>query len=366
MFYKRVYLFEASIHRNAVIAVTQPRRVAAITVSQRVSEERGRELGQLVGYCVRFEDVTSEATKIKYMTDGMLLREAILDPLMKKYTIVILDEAHERTIHTDVLFGVVKAAQTQRKNKGLRPLKIVVMSATMDVDHFSNYFNKAPVLYLEGRQYPVQTFYSVSPQSDYVFSSVVTLFQIHKEQPPNQDVLIFLTGQEEIDSAVKSIKDIAKDMVGEAPPLVVCPLYAALPSQIQLRVFNPTPKRTGRAGRESAGSCYRLYTEEEFESFKPNTVPEIQSIYLFILRCNLSSVVLQLLAMGITDVVHFDFMDKPSTESILNAIEQLHNLGAITKEPTVKLSPLGRQMAAFPLDPRLSKTLLLAKDSHCL
>ncbi|KAJ8315572.1 LOW QUALITY PROTEIN: hypothetical protein KUTeg_007722 [Tegillarca granosa] len=351
-----IYLFEASIHRNAVIAVTQPRRVAAITVSQRVSEERGRELGQLVGYCVRFEDVTSEATKIKYMTDGMLLREAILDPLMKKYTIVILDEAHERTIHTDVLFGVVKAAQTQRKNKGLRPLKIVVMSATMD------------------------TFYSVSPQSDYVFSSVVTLFQIHKEQPPNQDVLIFLTGQEEIDSAVKSIKDIAKDMVGEAPPLVVCPLYAALPSQIQLRVFNPTPKgarkvivatniaetsvtihvvrvskaqalqRTGRAGRESAGSCYRLYTEEEFESFKPNTVPEIQ-------RCNLSNVVLQLLAMGITDVIHFDFMDKPSTESILNAIEQLHNLGAITKEPTVKLSPLGRQMAAFPLDPRLEEML---------
>uniref|UniRef100_K1R3L3 RNA helicase n=1 Tax=Magallana gigas TaxID=29159 RepID=K1R3L3_MAGGI len=409
------YLLEANVNKNAIIAVTQPRRVAAITISQRVAEEQGTELGQKVGYCVRFEDVTSENTKIKYMTDGMLLREAILDPLMKRYSIVILDEAHERTIHTDVLFGVVKQAQSRRKAKGIRPLKILVMSATMDVDHFSAYFNAAPVLYLEGRQYPVQVFYAPEPQSDYTFSSIVTLFQIHRVEPPNKDVLMFLTGQEEIESAVKTIRDITRSTEENMAPLVVCPLYAALPSHAQLKVFKPTPRgcrkvivatniaetsvtiqgikfvidsgvvkakvfnpnsgldllkvvrvskaqalqRTGRAGRESAGSCYRLYTEQEFEQFSDSTVPEIQ-------RCNLSSVVLQLLALGISDIVNFDFMDKPSTESIIAAVHQLHNLGAVVKETSIKLTPVGRKMAAFPLEPRLGKTLLIAKEHNCL
>lgn len=409
------YLLEANVNKNAIIAVTQPRRVAAITISQRVAEEQGTELGQKVGYCVRFEDVTSENTKIKYMTDGMLLREAILDPLMKRYSIVILDEAHERTIHTDVLFGVVKQAQSRRKAKGIRPLKILVMSATMDVDHFSAYFNAAPVLYLEGRQYPVQVFYAPEPQSDYTFSSIVTLFQIHRVEPPNKDVLMFLTGQEEIESAVKTIRDITRSTEENMAPLVVCPLYAALPSHAQLKAFKPTPRgcrkvivatniaetsvtiqgikfvidsgvvkakvfnpnsgldllkvvrvskaqalqRTGRAGRESAGSCYRLYTEQEFEQFSDSTVPEIQ-------RCNLSSVVLQLLALGISDIVNFDFMDKPSTESIIAAVHQLHNLGAVVKETSIKLTPVGRKMAAFPLEPRLGKTLLIAKEHNCL
>ncbi|XP_062572851.1 ATP-dependent RNA helicase DHX33-like [Saccostrea cucullata] len=405
------YLLEANVNKNAIIAVTQPRRVAAITISQRVAEEQGTELGQKVGYCVRFEDVTSENTKIKYMTDGMLLREAILDPLMKRYSIVILDEAHERTIHTDVLFGVVKQAQARRKVRGIRPLKILVMSATMDVDHFSAYFNAAPVLYLEGRQYPVQVYYV----SQYTFSSIVTLFQIHRAEPPNNDILMFLTGQEEIESAVRTIRDITRTAEENMAPLVVCPLYAALPSHAQLKVFKPTPKgcrkvivatniaetsvtiqgikfvvdsgvvkakvfnpnsgldllkvvkvskaqalqRTGRAGRESAGSCYRLYTEQEFTQFSDNTIPEIQ-------RCNLSSVVLQLLALGISDIVNFDFMDKPSAESIIAAVHQLHNLGAVIKENTIKLTPVGRQMAAFPLEPRLGKTLLIAKENNCL
>ncbi|KAL3882385.1 hypothetical protein ACJMK2_028734 [Sinanodonta woodiana] len=408
------YLYEAGLHRNAVIAVTQPRRVAAITISKRVAQEKKTELGHLVGYCVRFEDVTSDSTKLKYMTDGMLLREAILDPLLKRYSIVILDEAHERTIHTDVLFGVVKAAQRQRAEQGLKQIKIVVMSATMDVDHFSKYFNNAPVLYLEGRQYPIQVYYSVEPQTDYLFASLVTLFQIHKKEPAQKDVLIFLTGQEEIESAVKSIRDIAREVM-RAPNIVVCPLYSSLPSFSQLRVFQPTPEgcrkvvvatniaetsvtiqgikfvidsgmvkakvynpnsgldllkvvrvakdqalqRTGRAGRESPGICYRLYTENEFETFSNTTVPEIQ-------RCNLASVVLQLMAMHITDVAGFDFMDKPSPEAVKKALEQLELLSAVEKGERYKLTPLGRQMAAFPLDPRLSKVILTAKDFHCL
>uniref|UniRef100_K1PUI3 RNA helicase n=1 Tax=Magallana gigas TaxID=29159 RepID=K1PUI3_MAGGI len=252
----------------------------------------------------------------------------------------------------------------------------------MDVDHFSAYFSASPMLYLEGRQYPVQVFYAPEPQSVYTFSSIVTLFQIHRVEPPNKDVLMFLTGQEEIESAVKTIRDITRSTEENMAPFIVCPLYAALPSHAQLKVFKPTPRgcrkvivatniaetsvtiqaikvfnpnsgldmlkvvrvskaqalqRTGRAGRESAGSCYRLFTEQEFEQFSDSTVPEIQ-------RCNLSSVVLQLLALGISDIVNFDFMDKPSTE----------------------LTPVGRKMAAFPLEPRLGKTLLIAKEHNCL
>ncbi|XP_041354256.1 ATP-dependent RNA helicase DHX33-like [Gigantopelta aegis] len=408
------YLLETRLNRGAIIAVTQPRRVAAITIAQRVAQEKRSELGGLVGYCVRFEDVTSETTKIKYMTDGMLLREAILDPILKRYSVVILDEAHERTIHTDVLFGVVKAAQRKRKTSGMKPLKILVMSATMDVNHFSDYFNNAPILYLEGRQYPVELLYACEPQSDYLYASLVTLFKIHKQEPPGKDVLIFLTGQEEIESAVLSIRDLARDTHNDLPPMVVCPLYAALPSYLQLRVFEPTPKgsrkvivstniaetsitipgirfvidsgvvkakvfnpgsgldllkvvrvsraqatqRMGRAGREAPGACYCLYTEEEHDAFRANTLPEI-------LRCNLSSIVLQLLALGITDIVNFDFMDKPSVESIVNALDQLHRLGAVEKTDKIKLTPTGKKMAAFPLDPRLSKTILVSKDFHC-
>ncbi|XP_060603694.1 ATP-dependent RNA helicase DHX33-like isoform X1 [Ruditapes philippinarum] len=413
------FLYEAGLHRNSVIAITQPRTVAAITVSQRVALEKRSDMGDLVikhvGYRVRFDDTTSERTKIKYMTDGMLLREAISDPLMKRYSIVILDEAHERTIHTDVLFGVVKSAQHQRQEQGMKPLKIIVMSATMDVDHFSKYFNKAPVLYLEGRQFPITVMYTKEEQSDYLFASLVTLFQIHREALPQEDILIFLTGQEEIESAVKSIRDIARNMTGNVPNMLVCPLYAALPSQQQLKVFQPTPKgcrkvivatniaetsitvhgikyvidsgkvkakiynsrggldlmkvvhvsqaqaqqRCGRAGRESPGTCYRLYTEQQYEALRKTTVPEIQ-------RCNLASVVLQLTAMGIQDVVNFDFMDKPSSEAILNAIEQLKLLGALENTEEIKLTQTGKQMAEFPLDPRMSKVILSAKHYKCL
>ncbi|KAK2146555.1 hypothetical protein LSH36_600g01084 [Paralvinella palmiformis] len=409
------YLYESGQHKKLMIACTQPRRVAAITVAQRVAEEMGDQLGHTVGYCVRFEDCTGKDTKIKYMTDGMLLREAIHDPLLKRYSTVILDECHERTIHTDVLFGVVKKAQAERKERGMILLKIIVMSATMDVDHFSNYFNKAPVLYIEGRQYTVKIMYTSEPQSDYVFSALAAVFQVHEESPPNEDILVFLTGQEEIESAVKSIKDIAKDLSQDSPPLIVCPMYAALPSNLQLRIFQHTPKgsrkvivatniaetsitihgikhvidtgkvkakvfnpfsgldllkvvntskaqawqRSGRAGREAPGTCYRLYTESEYDQMRDNTLPEIQ-------RCNLSSVILQLLALGIEDVLNFDFMDKPSKESLENAVNQLELLGAVIKDIKPKLTPEGRKMADFPLEPRLAKVILAAKDHSCL
>ncbi|XP_026564483.1 ATP-dependent RNA helicase DHX33 [Pseudonaja textilis] len=409
------YLYEGEIGRQGIVAVTQPRRVAAISLATRVSDEKKNELGKLVGYTVRFEDLTSDETKIKFLTDGMLLREAIGDPLMHKYSVVILDEAHERTIHTDVLFGVVKAAQKKRKELGKLPLKVIVMSATMDVDLFSQYFNGAPVLYLEGRQHPIQIFYTKQSQSDYLQAALVTVFQIHQEAPYSQDILVFLTGQEEIEAMTKTCRDIAKHLPYGCPQMVVMPLYASLPYSQQLRVFQVAPKgyrkvilstniaetsitiagikyivdtgmvkakkytpqsglevlavqriskaqawqRAGRAGREDSGFCYRLYTEDEFEKFDKMTVPEIQ-------RCNLASVVLHLLALRIPNVLTFDFVSKPSPEALQAAIEQLALLGAAEKkDDQLILTPLGKKMAAFPLEPKFSKTILMSPRFHC-
>lgn len=180
------YLMSARLQKESRIAVTQPRRVAAISVAMRVAQETGDGcgVGHTIGYTVRFEDVTSKTTKVKYLTDGMLLREAMHDKLLMEYSIVILDEAHERTIHTDVLFGIVKLAQKIRKEKLLKPLKVLIMSATMDVDHFSRYFNNCQAVYLEGRTFPVNVFYSIKSHDDYATACVQTFFKIHRETPP--------------------------------------------------------------------------------------------------------------------------------------------------------------------------------------
>ena len=178
------YLHEARLTKLGAIACTQPRRVAAISIAQRVAKEMSVQVGEEVGYTVRFEDVTSAKTRVKYMTDGMLLREAVGDPLLHRYAVVILDEAHERTVHTDVLFGVVKNAQKMRNQKNQKPLKIVVMSATLEAEHFSHYFNGAKVLYIEGRQHPTQMMYAVEQQKDYVHAALVTVMQLHQEMPP--------------------------------------------------------------------------------------------------------------------------------------------------------------------------------------
>ena len=179
-----LFCYISGLAKKGIIACTQPRRVAAITVAQRVAKEKRGETGDLVGYCVRFEDVTSERTKIKYMTDGMLLREALGDPLLEKYSIIILDEAHERTIHTDVLFGVVKSAQKKRKENGMSSLKIIIMSATLEAEHFAKYFNDAKILYLEGRRHPIKIMYTSEPQPDYVHAALVSVLQLHQEMPP--------------------------------------------------------------------------------------------------------------------------------------------------------------------------------------
>eukprot|EP00397_Hematodinium_sp_SG-2012_P015682 GEMP01015975.1.p1 GENE.GEMP01015975.1~~GEMP01015975.1.p1 ORF type:complete len:609 (+),score=145.43 GEMP01015975.1:27-1829(+) len=389
------FLREHGYAKKGLIAVTQPRRVAAMSVAARVAEEMDVELGNEVGYLIRFEDVTSESTVIKYMTDGMLLRECMTDSTMASYSVIVLDEAHERTLSTDVLFGLLKRVIEKRKD-----LKVLVMSATLDERKFQKYFDDAPLLSVSGRMFPVEVFYSLRATKDYVREAVDTVISIHRYEEDG-DVLVFLTGEEEIENACYAI---AAELTDDEKPVTVLPLYSSLPPQDQRRIFEQVKgrkvviatniaetsitidgvvfvvdpgfskqkvynarthaetllvspisraaamQRTGRAGRTKAGKCFRLYTVKAHDNeLLDITYPEI-------LRTNLSSAILMLFKLGIDDVVHFDFMDPPSPESMMRALDMLHLLGAVDDE--CELLELGRKMAEFPLDPQLSKMLI--------
>ena len=396
------YLSESGFTARGKIGCTQPRRVAAMSVAKRVAEEFGCRLGQEVGYTIRFEDCTSPETLIKYMTDGMLLRECLIDPDLQTYSCIMLDEAHERTIHTDVLFGLLKQAVQKRAE-----LKLIVTSATLDAVKFSQYFFEAPIFTIPGRTFPVEILYTREPETDYLDASLITVMQIHLNEPPG-DILLFLTGQEEIDTACEILYERMKSMGPDVPELIILPVYSALPSEMQTRIFEPAPpgsrkvviatniaetsltidgiyyvvdpgfvkqkvynsktgmdslvvtpisqaqakQRAGRAGRTGPGKTYRLYTERAYrDEMLATPVPEIQ-------RTNLASTVLQLKAMGINDLLNFDFMDAPPVESLIMALEQLHSLSALDDEGL--LTRLGRRMAEFPLEPSLSKMLIMS------
>eukprot|EP00276_Gloeochaete_wittrockiana_P016285 CAMPEP_0184349888 /NCGR_PEP_ID=MMETSP1089-20130417/37332_1 /TAXON_ID=38269 ORGANISM="Gloeochaete wittrockiana, Strain SAG46.84" /NCGR_SAMPLE_ID=MMETSP1089 /ASSEMBLY_ACC=CAM_ASM_000445 /LENGTH=713 /DNA_ID=CAMNT_0026682391 /DNA_START=68 /DNA_END=2209 /DNA_ORIENTATION=+ len=396
-----------------MIACTQPRRVAAMSVSKRVSEEMDVTYGDEVGYSIRFEDLTGPKTFLKYMTDGMLLREAMTDPMLERYSVVVLDEAHERTLSTDVLFGLIKEVLKKR-----RDLKLVVMSATLDAEKFQAYFDHAPLMHIPGRLHPVEIFYTAEPERDYLEAAIKTVMQIHVTEPPG-DILLFLTGEDEIEDACKKITREAGNMV-EVGEIKAIPLYSSLPPAAQQRIFEPAPaarkpggppgrkvvvstniaetsltidgivyvidpgfakqkvynprirvesllvspiskasahQRAGRAGRTQPGKAFRLYTEKAFtRELQEQTYPEI-------LRSNLSNVVLQLKKLGIEDLVHFDFMDPPAPETLMRALELLNYLGALDDEGN--LTEVGSMMSEFPLDPQLSKMLIISPKFNC-
>lgn len=518
-----------AIKVGGCIAITEPRRVAAISLARRVAEEMGTPLGSSspsskVGYSVRFDNSTSPSTRIKFLTEGMLLQEMLRDPWLLQYNAVIVDEVHERSVNVDLLMGFLKNMNTgEKEGRGGIALKVVVMSATVDMENLRRFFeeeyesqesngtvklndnvNEAPypgaytaeedskwsglssssnyedeggpvnvsgrhitldskqlhhetekkcrgqasraesavsydldsialtakanggrplelktsrvaTCYIEGRQFPVQVIYSPEPVQDFVDACLRTIFQIHYKEPMPGDILVFLTGQETIESLEGLVNEYALGMGSEVPKLLVLPLFAALPQAAQQRVFQPAPPKTrkivlatniaetsvtvtgvrfvidsgkskirqfrsrigldsllvkpisksaatqrkGRAGREAPGQCYRLYTEQDYLALQSSNTPEI-------LRCDLSQAILTMKARGVDEIFKFPFLDRPPREALEKALLQLLQLRAL-KESGV-ISDVGLQMAKLPLSVSLARVLLAAAalEMNCL
>ncbi|KAF7652999.1 hypothetical protein LDENG_00088980 [Lucifuga dentata] len=422
------YLHQAGFWKDGQIGTTQPRRVAAITVAQRVAQEMQYTLGREVGYQVRFDDCTSQDTAVKYMTDGCLLREILADPELSQYSVVILDEVHERSLNTDILLGLLKKIFSNRSKstKGRSvPLKVVVMSATLETDKLSAFLGHCPVFTIPGRTFPVTCNFgsAVGPKdtenSIYVKEVVKVALDVHTSEPAG-DILVFLTGQSEIERACDILYEKAEsidyrydvyDLSVEG--LLILPLYGSMPTDQQRQIFQPPPpgirkcvvatniaatsltingikyivdsgfvkqlnhnsrvgmdilevvpiskseaqQRAGRAGRTSAGKCFRIYTKEFWENCMPEyTIPEIQ-------RTSLTAVILTLKCLGIHDVIRFPYLDCPEERFILEALKQLYQFDAIDRRGRV--TQLGELMVEFPLHPGLTRALLKAASFGC-
>ena len=481
------------------VAITEPRRVAAITLARRVAEEMGTPLGSSspaskVGYSVRFDNSTSPCTKIKFLTEGMLLQEILRDPWLKSYSAVIVDEVHERGVNVDLILGFMRnMAAGGLEGRGGVPLKVVIMSATAEIERLENFFegylaiskglgpgesinrdsdnesewsgisgfgqeeprmpaqqdansisdgldnrqkeNKigqpngeeppkstnsdrkkkkrslshVTTCHIEGRQHPVSVHYTSEPVQDWVDAALRKIFQIHQKEPMPGDILVFLTGQETVESLENLVTEYALSLSRDVPKMLVLPLFAALPQTAQQRVFQPAPPRTrkvilatniaetsvtvsgvrfvidcgkakikqfrsrigldsllvkpisksaaiqrkGRAGREAPGQCYRLYTETSYHEMQQNNTPEI-------LRCDLSHAILTMKARGVDDIINFPFLDYPSRDALEKALLQLYQLGALTDSGTI--NETGEQMAKLPLTVSLGRVLIAAAE----
>ncbi|XP_056412634.1 probable ATP-dependent RNA helicase DHX40 isoform X2 [Hyla sarda] len=420
------YLYKAGFGKHGIIGVTQPRRVATISVAQRVAEEMDCVLGSTVGYQVRFDDCTSQKTAIMYMTDGCLLRHTLTDSNLTKFSTVVLDEAHERSLSTDILFGLLRK-QFLKKGFSNRdyPLKVIVMSATLDIERLSEFFGNCPVFSIPGKVFPIkERFHNlIGPRdkdnSAYVTETVKITLQTHLNEPAG-DILVFLTGQSEIEKACDVLYQKAEmidyrhdvfDSTVEG--LLILPLYGSMPTDQQKRIFLPPPKgirkcvvatniaatsltiegiryvvdsgfvkqlnhnpragldvleivpiskseavqRAGRAGRTASGKCHRIYSEEFWEKCMPDhMVPEIK-------RTSLTSVILTLKCLDVNDVIRFPYLDPPEERFILEALRKLYQCSAIDRSGSV--TDLGRFIIEFPLSPNLACALIKATALGC-
>ncbi|MFQ4132114.1 ATP-dependent RNA helicase HrpA [Vibrio vulnificus] len=391
-----------------LIGHTQPRRLAARSVANRIAEEMETQLGDFVGYKVRFNDQISENTQIKLMTDGILLAEIQHDRFLNQYDTIIIDEAHERSLNIDFILGYLKELLPRRPD-----LKVIITSATIDPERFSNHFGGAPIIEVSGRTYPVETRYRpLGGETEDDRDQLEGIFDAVDELCDEGlgDILIFMNGEREIrDTADALAKRKLKDTE-------IVPLYARLSAGEQNKIFQPhtgrrivlatnvaetsltvpgikyvidpgtarisrysyrtkvqrlpiepvsqasANQRKGRCGRVQEGICIRLYSEDDFNSRPEFTDPEI-------LRTNLASVILQMTALGLGDIEAFPFVEAPDKRNILDGVRLLEELGAINsnaKDPKKRLTAVGKQLARLPIDPRLARMVLEAPRLGCL
>ncbi len=396
--------------RYGCIAHTQPRRIAARAVAARVAEELGVSLGQQIGYQVRFTDQTSPSTLVKLMTDGVLLSEIQQDPYLNRYQCIIIDEAHERSLNIDFLLGYLKSLLPKRPD-----LKLIITSATIDLERFSQHFNNAPVLEVSGRTYPVEVLYRplVDPEErdqeqgvqEGILNAIAEIEQLDRAAGSHGDVLIFLPGERDIRETAETLRK------ANLASTDILPLYARLSAGDQNKIFKPhggrrivlstnvaetsltvpgikyvidtgvarisrysyrskiqrlpiepisqasANQRKGRCGRVAAGTCIRLYSEEDFAARPAFTDPEI-------LRTNLAAVILQMLNLRIGSIEAFPFVNPPDSKFIKDGFTLLLELGAITQDR--QLTAVGRQLSRLPIEPRLGKVLVEGHHQGCL
>ena len=388
---------------QAKIAITQPRRVAARSVARYVASRRGEQVGGEVGYQVRFEDKTTEGTRANFMTDGILLRKLQFDPLLEEYDVVMVDEAHERSLNIDFVLGLLKRVQAERKKKGMQELKVIATSATIEKEKFANYFGQSPIVEVPGRMHPVDVQYAREEVRDYPKAAAQRVKEIVTSGGQG-DVLIFMPGEEEIRRTIQEIEGLNLSGIDAMP------LFGAMAPEDQDKIFERNPKRKvivstniaetsvtidgvrfvidsglikqkefnpntgiealltkrhaksgceqrkGRAGRTAPGTCYRLYPEADYTGRDAYQTPEIA-------RSNLDHVILAMKKIGIEDVRSFDFIDKPKEEAISQAIETLKMLGALDAKE--KLTKIGETMAELPLRPEIARMVIEAEKYHC-